>query len=147
MIDTLIAGLVHGNAYALVALGLSLIFGVTNVANFAHGSVFAIGTMAGWFFAAEMGWPWWAALAGAIAVTALVGWAVNLAAIRPLLRRPPIATLLATVAVAMILDNLSQLVFGAQLRPFPQVLPTHNLKLAGISFGTSDVVMFAVTIT
>ncbi|HCU78237.1 MAG TPA: branched-chain amino acid ABC transporter permease, partial [Microbacterium sp.] len=45
MFDLLIAGLINGNAYALVALGLSLVIGVANVVNFAHGSLFAVGAM------------------------------------------------------------------------------------------------------
>ncbi|MGV8976730.1 MAG: ABC transporter permease [Cellulomonas sp.] len=146
MLDTLFAGLIHGNAYALVAVGLSLIFGVTHVANFAHGSVFALGTMLGWWFIAVLGWPLWAALIGVVIITAVLGLVINQVTIRPLASAPPIAALLATVAVALILDNLSQLVFGPQTRAFPAALPTHNLHLGGLRFGTSDVVMFGVTI-
>ncbi|MDR1449274.1 MAG: ABC transporter permease [Propionibacteriaceae bacterium] len=147
MADTIFAGLIHGNLYALVALGLSLVFGVTNVANFAHGSVFALGTMTGWWFAAGQGWPWWAALLGTVVVTGLVGLAVNITVVRPLGHAPPVATLLATVAAAMILDNLSQIVFGTRARVFPPVLPTHDLRVGGLSFGTSDIVTFAVTLS
>jgi branched-chain amino acid transport system permease protein len=146
MLDTLIAGLVHGNTYALVAVGLSLIFGVTHVANFAQGSVFAIGSMAGWWFLAERGLPLWAAVLAVLAVTGLLGLFINVLAVRPLAKAPPIAALLATVAVSLILDNLSQMVFGPRVRPFPPALPTDNLQLGGLRIGTSDVVMFAVTI-
>ena len=146
MLDTLVAGLVHGNAYALVAVGMSLIFGVTHVANFAHGSVFALGTMLGWWFLAVAGWPLWAALIAVVVVTSLVGLVVNVVAVRPLSKAPPIAALLATVAVALVLDNLSQLVFGPQTRAFPAALPTHDLHLGTLRIGTSDVVMLAVTL-
>lgn len=146
MLDTLFAGLIHGNAYALVAVGFSLIFGVTHVANFAHGSVFAIGSMAGWWFIAERGWPLWAAVLGVLLATGLLGLVINVLAVRPLAKSPPIAALLATVAVSLVLDNVSQLVFGPRVRPFPAALPTNDLQLGGLRFGTSDVVMFAITV-
>jgi branched-chain amino acid transport system permease protein len=146
MADTLIAGIIHGNAYALVAVGLSLIFGVTHVVNFAQGSVFALGSMLGWWFIVEVGWPLWATVIGVMVLCGGVGLVINAIAVKPLSRVPPIAALLATFAVAMVLDNLSQIVFGPQTRPFPEVLRTDNFVMGGIRFGTSDVVMLAITI-
>lgn len=146
MLDTLFAGLLHGNAYALVAVGFSLIFGVTHVANFAHGSVFAIGSMAGWWFIAERGWPLWLAVLGVVAATGLLGLLINVLAVRPLAKAPPIGALLATVAVSLVLDNVAQLVFGPRVRPFPPALPTNDLQVGGLRFGTSDLVMFAITL-
>ena len=146
MVDTLIAGLIHGNAYALVAVGLSLIFGVTNVVNFAHGSVFALGSMIGWWVLGPLGWPLGWGIAAVVVLTGLLGWGINVVAVRPLAKVSPIAALLATVAVSLILDNLSQFAFGPQTRPFPEVLPTNNIQWAGVRLGTSDVVMFLVTV-
>ncbi|MFD7843574.1 ABC transporter permease [Nocardia sp. NPDC059764] len=143
MFDTLIAGLVHGNAYALIAVGITLIFGVSNVINFAHGAIFAFGSVLGWWLIAQHGVPWWAALVVVVAVTALVG---DVLAVRPLRRAPAIAALLATVAVGLIIENVVALVFGPDTRPFPQVLSTNNFQVGGVRFGTSDVVMFAITL-
>ncbi|MDR0488810.1 MAG: ABC transporter permease [Propionibacteriaceae bacterium] len=146
MIDTLIAGLLHGNIYALIAVGMSLIFGVTHVANFAHGSIFAIGTMLGWFLGAQLGWGIIPTLAAVIVITSLLGWIISVLVVGPLAQGPPIAALLATIAVAMILDALSQVIFTPVTRKFPELLPTHNLQLGGVHFGTSSVVMLIVTI-
>lgn len=146
MIDTILAGLVHGNSYALVAVGVSLIFGVANVVNFAHGSVVGLGAMLGWFFLAVLHWPFLAALGTAVVATVLVGLLINLVAVKPLTKAPPIAALLATFAVAMVLDNLGQIVFGPEVRSFPAALPTDNLRLGGLRIGTSDVVMLAITL-
>ncbi|MFE3702210.1 branched-chain amino acid ABC transporter permease, partial [Nocardia tengchongensis] len=147
MFDTLIAGLVHGNAYALIAVGITLIFGVSNVINFAHGAIFAFGSVLGWWLIAQHGVPWWAALAVVVAVTALVGVAIDVLAVRPLRRAPAIAALLATVAVGLIIENVVALVFGPDTRPFPQVLPTNNIRVGGVRLGTSDVVMFSISLT
>ncbi|WIY84109.1 ABC transporter permease [Propionimicrobium sp. PCR01-08-3] len=146
MIDTIISGLVHGNVYALVAVGISLIFGVTNVVNFAQGSIVGLGAMLGWWFMGVLGWPWWVSLAAVALVASIIGYLINISAVRPLLSAPPIAALLATFAASMILDNLSQIVFGSETRAFPEPLATGNLRLGGVSLGTSDLVSFGFTI-
>lgn len=146
MFDTLIAGVVHGNAYALLAVGITLIFGVTNVINFAHGAVFALGSILGWWLIAEVGFPLWLTIVLVVAGTALVGVLIDVLAVHPLRKAPAIAALLATVAAVLIIENLTQIVFGPETRPFPQVLPTNNFQFGGVRFGTSDLVMFAITL-
>lgn len=146
MFDTLVAGLVHGNAYALVAVGITLIFGVSNVINFAHGAIFAFGSVLGWWLIAEHGAPLWLALILVVAITSLLGILIDVIAVHPLRKAPAIAALLATVAVGLVLENAVAIVFGPDTRPFPQVLATNNLQVGGVRFGTSDVVMFGITI-
>ncbi len=144
MLNVLISGLINGNTYVLIAVGMSLIFGVANLVNFAHGSIFAIGAMLGWWFVAILNWPLWATLVGVIAATALLGLLIERFCVRPLGGAPPIAALLSTVAVSIILDYLSQLIFTPATRHFPSLLPTNNLQLGELSFGTLDLVIMAV---
>lgn len=146
MLDTLMAGLIHGNAYALVAVGVSLIFGVTNVVNFAQGSLVALGSMTAWWLVAVAHQPLPVVILGVLVVTGVVGFLIDLAAVRPLAKAPPIAALLSTFAASMILDRLSQLVFEPELRSFPEVLETGNLSVGGVRFGTSDLVMLGLTL-
>ena len=146
MIETFLAGLIHGNSYALVAVGVSLVFGVANVVNFAHGSVFGFGAMLGWWFLAVLDWNFVVSVAAVLVATALLGLLINATAVKPLSKAPPIAALLATFAVSMILDNVSQIIFGPEYRAFPQALPNDNLQVGSLRFGTSDVVMLAVTL-
>lgn len=146
MLDALIAGLITGNTYALIALGISLIFGVADLINFAHGSVFAIGAMAGWWLIAEMGLPFPAALAGVVVLTAVLGLLIERLALRPLVNAPPIAPLLSTVAIGLILDRASELIFSPETRRFPSQLPTNNITVGGMRFGTLDLVIMAVSL-
>ncbi len=146
MLDTLIAGIVHGNAYALLAVGITLIFGVTNVINFAHGAIFALGSVLGWWLIAEQGLSLWIAIIVVVATTAAIGIALDVVAVRPLRRAPAVAALLTTVAAGLVIENLTQIVFGPETRPFPQVLPTNNIQIGGVRLGTSDLVMFAITV-
>lgn len=141
MLDTIFAGLIHGSAYALVAVGMSLIFGVTNVANFAQGSIVAVGMMTAWWLGTSLGWGIVPTAIAVIVVTGLLGLIMNALVIAPLEGRKPIAALLATIGVGQILDNGLQIIFGTQTRRFPELLPTYNLQFAGVRFGTSDVVM------
>ncbi len=146
LLDPLITGLINGNAYALIALGLSLIFGVADLVNFAHGSVFAFGAMLGWYFVAVRHWPLPLALAGVTLVTALLGVVIERVAVRPLVRAPRIAPLLSTVAVALILDRVSQLVFTPDTQVFPNVLPNAEFQLGDIRFGFTDLTILTVTL-
>ncbi|MFD6700382.1 MULTISPECIES: ABC transporter permease [unclassified Microbacterium] len=145
MLDTLIAGLLRGNVYALGAVGISLVFGVMNVVNFAQFSFFGLGAMLAWFFVVQLQQPFWIALPLVLAICAVLGLVINVAVVRPLAKYLPLAAMLSTYAVAQILDNGSQLAFSAQFRSFPQVLPTSNLHLGNMRFGTSDLVMLGVT--
>lgn len=146
MIDTLFSGLIHGSAYALVAVGMSLVFGVANVANFAQGSLVAVGMMTAWWLGSSLGWSIAPTVIVVVLVTALLGLVLNVAVISPLEGRKPIAALLATIGVGQILDNGLQIIFGPQTRPFPKLLSTYNLQLFGVRFGTSDIVMIVFAI-
>jgi branched-chain amino acid transport system permease protein len=146
MLDALVSGLITGNTYALIALGLSLIFGVADLINFAHGSIFAIGAMVGWWLAEEQGWPLWAMMIGAIAVTAALGVLIERLALRPLVNAPPIAPLLSTVAIGLILDRSAEMIFSPETRRFESELATNNFQVGGIRFGTLDLAILSVSV-
>jgi branched-chain amino acid transport system permease protein len=107
--DTLLVGLINGNTYALIALGVSLIIGTSNVINFAHGSLFALGATIGCCLAAAAGWPLWLDTLGVLAIAGGLGFLVHTVAVRPFTQAAPIPALLATLTVSMIFDNASQL--------------------------------------
>ena len=146
MLDTLIAGLLRGNVYALGAVGISLVFGVMNVVNFAQFSFFGLGAMLAWFFVAQLHVPFWLALPLVLVICAALGLVINISVVRPLAKYLPLAAMLSTYAVAQILDNASQVAFTAQFRVFPPVLPTSNLHIGTMRFGTSDLVMLGTTV-
>jgi len=83
-IDYTINGLVVGNIYALLAIGLALIFGVANLINFAHGSVYTIGAYVGWACVTFLGTPLPLTITAVLLATALLGVAIERVAIRPL---------------------------------------------------------------
>ncbi|MDN6831724.1 ABC transporter permease, partial [Bifidobacterium crudilactis] len=106
----------------------------------------AVGIMVAWWLGSSLGWGILPTILVVIVVTGLLGLLMNTAVIAPLEGRKPIAALLATIGIGQILDNGLQIIFGPQTRPFPKLLPTYNLQLFGVRFGTSDVVMVALTV-
>src|SRR5436190_6197214 len=94
VLDHIVNGLALGNIYALIAIGFALIFGVANLINFAHGSVFTVGAYIGWTLIVVLGLPWYVALVVAAVGCGLIGIGIERLALRPLAGGPPIAPLL-----------------------------------------------------
>ena len=104
MLDHLVNGIALSNIYALIAIGFALIFGVANLINFAHGSVFTWGAFVGWTAIVVLGLPWYLALPVVAVVCGLLGIAIERFALRPLANGPAIAPLLSTVSLVVVLD-------------------------------------------
>jgi branched-chain amino acid transport system permease protein len=109
-LDYTVNGLVIGNIYALLAVGLALIFGVANLINFAHGSVYTIGAYVGWAAITFLHTPLPVTMAIVFVACALLGIIIERVALRPLQGKARIAPLLATIGLSFVLDQLVQLV-------------------------------------
>lgn len=135
-------GLVNGVAYALFALGLTLIFGVLRVINIAHGEFFMLGAMMLWSFQEFLGMNFFLALVPAVLLSGALGFICNRLAIRPLLTAPPLNTLLSTLAVSYILVNASIILW-----PYPKTVEvpfTGILKLGGIHITEASLMSLAL---
>src|SRR6201997_1263376 len=110
-----INGIVTGMILALVASGLTLIFGVMDVVNFAHGELFMLGAYVGVLILAATG-DFWLAPGAAPLVIGFLGAVIYLATLRPLLGRDPLYTILATFGVSLVLQNYALWQFGPVAR-------------------------------
>jgi branched-chain amino acid transport system permease protein len=117
-------GIVAGMILALVASGLTLIFGIMDVVNFAHGELFMLGAYVGVIVYAATG-SFWLALVVAILVVALLGAAIYLTTLRPLLGRDPLTTILATFGVSLVLQNYALWQFGPVARKIQEPITGH----------------------
>ena len=115
LIIQVINGIVSGMILALVASGLTLIFGIMDVVNFAHGDLFMLGAYIGVISLATTG-NFWVALIGASLAIAVLGAAIQLTALRPLLGRDPLTTILATFGVSLVIQNAALWYFGPVAR-------------------------------
>ena len=122
LLQGLAIGLVNGALYILTALGLTLIYGILHIVNFAHGEVFMLGAMLVYVVYVLWEWPLLAALPAIALTAAVVGWLVERGIFRRL-RGQWLQLLVATVGVSLIIQSLSWLVFGAQEKNVPSILP------------------------
>lgn len=111
----IINGIVSGMILALVASGLTLIFGIMDVVNFAHGDLFMLGAYMGVITLATTGSFWMALVVSSVAI-AVLGAAVQVTALRPLLGRDPLTTILATFGVSLVIQNAALWYFGPVAR-------------------------------
>ena len=143
MLDHLINGLALGNIYALIAIGFALIFGVANLINFAHGSVFTWGAYIGWTLIVLLGVPWYLALPVAALGCGLIGVVIERLALRPLAGGPPIAPLLSTVALSVVLDQAVERIWTPDPRSLPAQVPSVVFNLGGVRIGLPDLLIAA----
>jgi branched-chain amino acid transport system permease protein len=136
-------GIVTGMILALVASGLTLIFGIMDVVNFAHGELFMLGAYMGVVVLAVTG-NFWLALVLASLIVALIGAALQITTLRPLLGRDPLTTILATFGISLVLQNYALWQFGPVPRKIQEpvtgeftlfylVYPWYRILIAALS--------------
>lgn len=147
ILDQAVNGLVVGNVYALMAVGLALIFGVAHLINFAHGSVYMVGAYVGWLCLTRLGLPLPATFAAVVVACALLGVAIERVGLRPLQGSARIAPLLSTIAISFILDQAAQIAFGPQIQALVAPLPAWRVQIGGGSIGALDLLIAGVGLT
>jgi branched-subunit amino acid ABC-type transport system permease component len=136
-------GIVTGMILALIASGLTLIFGIMDVVNFAHGELFMLGAYMGVIVLSTTG-SFWLALILATLIVGLFGAAMQITTLRPLIGRDPLTTILATFGVSLILQNYALWQFGPVARKIDEPFtghfnlfylqyPYYRLVIAGLS--------------
>lgn len=115
-------GLTNGAIYILSALGLTLIYGILHIVNFAHGEIYMLGAMLMFVFIVVMGWPLAITLPAIIILAALAGWAVERGIFRGL-RGQWLQLLVATVGLSLIIQSVSWIVFGPLEKTLPANFP------------------------
>jgi branched-chain amino acid transport system permease protein len=131
-----INGVVFGSLYVLVALGLTLIYGVLVQINFAHADVVTIGAFAAYFFTFTLGGDYLVSITVALVIGAALGWLVNAAIFAPLRGRSELLPLIATIGVSILLQNAMLLAFGPIPYAFDSPYSNAVLRLWGGTFIT-----------
>ena len=120
----IVNGIVSGMILALVASGLTLIFGIMEVVNFAHGELFMLGAYVGTTVMVATG-NFWLALVVASLTIALLGAVIQMTTLRPLLGRDPLTTILATFGISLVLQNWALYKFGPVARKIQEPFTGH----------------------
>lgn len=151
----LVNGLTLGSVYAVIAIGYTLVFGVLNIVNMAHGGIIMMGAYIGLLLVTVAGWGLFPALIGAMVGGAILGYLLEVLALRPLRGKKVthLAPLISTIGVSIFLESVALLVFGPQTRAFPtdynQLMDFGLFKISEIqiiSMGTAIVLMVLLTL-
>lgn len=163
-IQQLINGLALGSVYALIALGYTMVYGVLRFINFAHGDIYMIGAFAGYYVAP---WVWkvippsantdqfsWSTTSGAVVVLllsmlicAVLGVVIEWLVYKPLRNRPRLTVLITAIGVSIFLENFGQFLFGANPKPFPDIMPDRVIEgLGELTILYNQVITLGVTL-
>ncbi|MCR5868424.1 MAG: branched-chain amino acid ABC transporter permease [Aquincola tertiaricarbonis] len=148
----IINGLVLGSMYALVALGYTMVYGIINLINFAHGEVLMVGALTSWTvvtFLADSGLPGWAllliALPCAIFVCSALNFTIEKLAYRPLRNAPRLAPLITAMGMSLLLQTLAMILWKPNPKPFPLLLPTDPIDLGGAVISVTQLLILVTT--
>ncbi|MCG5074900.1 branched-chain amino acid ABC transporter permease [Paraburkholderia tagetis] len=124
MLSQLLLGLVNGSFYAILSLGLAVIFGMLNVINFTHGALFMLGAMLTWMGLAYFNLPYWVMIFVAPIVVGLVGMVIERSMLRWIYRLDHLYGLLLTFGLTLVLEGVFRSIYGSSGQPYdvPDVL-------------------------
>ncbi len=151
-IQQIINGLVLGSMYALVALGYTMVYGIINLINFAHGEVLMVGALVSWTTVTALsgaGLPGWLllliSLAAAIAVCTTLNFTIEKIAYRPLRNAPRLAPLITAMGMSLLLQTLAMIVWKPTIKSFPILLPTEPFQVFGAVINTVQILILTIT--
>jgi branched-chain amino acid transport system permease protein len=139
-----INGIVFGSLYVLVALGLTLIYGVLVQINFAHADIVTIGAFAAYFFTFAVGGNYLLSIGVALVIGAALGWLINASIFAPLRERSELLPLIATIGVSILLQNAMLLLLGPIPYSFDSPYSNRVIRLWGGTFITWQNVIIVV---
>ncbi len=151
-IQQIINGLVLGSMYALVALGYTMVYGIINLINFAHGEVLMFGALTSWTVVTllvDSGLPGWAlmviSLLCAVVVCAALNFTIEKLAYRPLRNAPRLAPLITAMGMSLLLQTIAMIIWKPNPKPYPQLLPTDPIDLGGPVITVTQILILGVT--
>jgi branched-chain amino acid transport system permease protein len=140
-----LSGIGQGSIYALVALGMTILFRVTTVVNFAHGELFMAGAFIIYALLDGLGVPYPLAMLGALALLFALGNAVEQVLMRPIARAPHMSLAMMTVALSYLLRGVVRFVWGGNVRSLPPMFSFAPTEVAGVIIDAEDAVIIAST--
>jgi len=138
-------GLTLGSIYGLVALGLTLVYGILHIPNFAHGALYMVGAFMSYFFMVDIGVHYWIAMAGSAIVVAVIGVVCERLVFHRLRNAPPIHDKIAAIGILLFLEAVVHMVWGSEFRrmssPFSGVV-----NLDGVFLREQGILIIASTV-
>jgi branched-chain amino acid transport system permease protein len=154
LLQQIINGLVLGSMYALIALGYTMVYGIIQLINFAHGEVLMVGALTSWTVVGYMhdsmpGAPGWAVLILATLIACVVASILNFViekvAYRPLRNSPRLAPLITAIGVSILLQAIAMMIWRPSYKSFPSLLPTDPYRIGGAFITPTQILVLGVT--
>jgi branched-chain amino acid transport system permease protein len=150
LLQTLLNGIVIGGTYALMAVGLTLIFGFMKLVNFAHGELYMLGAYFAYTFMVSLGLPFVIGLPLAIIGGILLGYLLDVILFRPLRQRDPapfsMMSMLTTIGLVILFQNLALLIWNPVPKRIPVPLQLGTLRIGGLGFRPAQVIVAVIAI-
>ena len=154
LLQQIINGLVLGSMYALIALGYTMVYGIIQLINFAHGEVLMIGAVTAWSVIGIMqsampGAPGWVILILAMLIACVVAATLNFVieklAYRPLRNSPRLAPLITAIGMSILLQALAMIIWKPNYKSYPTLLPSTPFDIAGAVISPTQVLILGLT--
>ncbi|WP_163194658.1 branched-chain amino acid ABC transporter permease [Clostridium thermarum] len=147
-VQQLINGVSIGSIYALIALGYTMVYGIINLINFAHGEVLMVGAYVGFAVTTTLGLGFFPSLLISMVICALLGMGIEKVAYKPIRNSSRIAALITAISVSLFLQYGMMFFVKAETRIFPDVLPRHNIILfnGNVVLDSRNIYIIAITI-
>ncbi len=154
LLQQIINGLVLGSMYALVALGYTMVYGIINLINFAHGEVLMVGALTSWsvigMMRESMPWaPGWVILLLATVIACVVAATLNFTiekvAYRPLRNSPKLAPLITAIGMSILLQTLAMIIWKPNYKAYPALLSTEPVAIGGAVITPTQIMILCVT--
>ena len=154
LLQQIINGLVLGSMYALVALGYTMVYGIINLINFAHGEVLMVGALTSWTIIGLMkdampATPGWVilfiSLIIACVVSATLNFIIEKVAYRPLRSSPKLAPLITAIGMSILLQTLAMIIWKPNYKPYPTLLPATPYNIGGAVITPTQILILGLT--
>jgi branched-chain amino acid transport system permease protein len=154
LLQQILNGLILGSMYALVALGYTMVYGIINLINFAHGEVLMVGAATSWSSIGLMkdampGAPGWLVLLLSLIIACVVCAALNFTiekvAYRPLRNSPRLAPLISAIGMSILLQTLAMIIWKPNYKSFPSLLPSEPYQVAGAVITVTQILILGTT--
>ncbi len=154
LLQQIINGLVLGSMYALIALGYTMVYGIIQLINFAHGEVLMIGALTSWTCIGLMreampGAPGWLILLLAAVIACIVAAALNYTiekvAYKRLRNSPRLAPLITAIGMSLLLQTLAMIIWKPNYKPYPTLLPSTPFEIGGAVITPTQILILSIT--
>nr|WP_295770231.1 branched-chain amino acid ABC transporter permease [Rhodoferax sp.] len=154
LLQQIINGLVLGSMYALIALGYTMVYGIINLINFAHGEVMMVGALTSWSIITLMqesmpGTPGYIILVIALIIACIVcatlNFAIEKVAYRPLRNSPKLAPMLTAMGMSILLQTLAMILWKPTYKSYPTLLPNTPIEVGGALISITQIVILGFT--